>query len=103
MVAADMVERLAESSPGPHVLLSVRDCGIGIPPDVLERMFEPFYTTKINSQGTGLGLSTVYGIVKQSGGFIDVSTEMGRGTTISVYLPRTTTSATESELSFVKG
>ena len=103
IVAADVVERLAESSPGPHVLLSVRDWGIGIPPDVLERMFEPFYTTKINSQGTGLGLSTVYGIVKQSGGFIDVSTEMGRGTTISVYLPRTTASATKSELSFVKG
>lgn len=103
IVAADVVERLAESSPGPHVLLSVRDWGIGIPPDVLERMFEPFYTTKINPQGTGLGLSTVYGIVKQSGGFIDVTTEMGSGTTISVYLPRTTAAATESELASVKG
>jgi len=103
IVGADVVERLAESNPGPHVLLSVRDWGIGIPPDVLERMFEPFYTTKINSQGTGLGLSTVYGIVKQSGGFIDVSTEMGMGTTISVYLPRTTAFAAESELPSVKG
>jgi two-component system, cell cycle sensor histidine kinase and response regulator CckA len=96
IVAADVVERLAESSPGPHVLLSVRDCGVGISKDVLERMFEPFYTTKINTQGTGLGLSTVYGIVKQSGGFIDVTTEMGRGTTFSVYLPRTTAAVTEA-------
>jgi signal transduction histidine kinase len=96
ILATDVVERIAGSSPGPHVLLSVRDCGVGISKDVLERMFEPFYTTKINIQGTGLGLSTVYGIVKQSGGFIDVTTEMGRGTTFSVYLPRTTVVVTEA-------
>ena len=95
IVAADVVERLGEGTPGPHVLLSVRDSGCGIPPDVLERMFEPFYTTKTNTRGTGLGLSTVYGIVKQSGGFIDVITEVGEGTTFSVYLPRTTTAVTE--------
>jgi len=103
IVAADVAERLGEGTPGPHVLLSVRDSGSGIPPDVLERMFEPFYTTKTNTRGTGLGLSTVYGIVKQSGGFIDVTTEVGEGTTFSVYLPRAMTDVTEAELSSVRG
>jgi signal transduction histidine kinase len=102
MVVASAVESLGEGSPGEHVVVSVRDWGVGIPPDVRERMFEPFYTTKINARGTGLGLSTVYGIVKQSGGFINVTTEMGKGTTFLVYLPRTTAPATEAELSSVK-
>ncbi|MGB8781828.1 MAG: ATP-binding protein, partial [Terriglobales bacterium] len=103
IVGADLTERLGEGTPGPHALLSVRDFGTGIPPDVLERIFEPFYTTKINTQGTGLGLSTVYGIVKQSGGFIDVTTEVGKGTTFSVYLPRMMAAVTEAELSSVEG
>jgi two-component system cell cycle sensor histidine kinase/response regulator CckA len=103
IVAADVVRRLGEGSPGPHVLLGVRDWGTGIPQDVLERMFEPFYTTKMYAQGIGLGLSTVYGIVKQSGGFIDVTTGMGKGTTFSVYLPRTTAAVIQAELSSVKG
>ena len=96
-IGGDIIERLAESNPGPHVLLRVRDFGSGIPQDVQDQMFEPFFTTKSDSQGTGLGLSMVYGIVKQSGGFIDVTSEMGKGTTFYVYLPRTTATLTEVE------
>ncbi|MBA3820824.1 MAG: response regulator, partial [Deltaproteobacteria bacterium] len=77
-----------EVTPGPHVLLSVSDTGVGIAADVLPRVFEPFFTTKALGLGTGLGLATCYGIVTQSGGSITVESGPGAGTMFRVYLPR---------------
>lgn len=78
----------ANTAPGRYVCLSVSDTGAGMPPEVLERVFEPFYTTKAPGKGTGLGLSTIYGFVRQVGGTVTIESTLGRGTTVSVYLPR---------------
>jgi two-component system cell cycle sensor histidine kinase/response regulator CckA len=77
-----------EIVPGDYVLVEVEDNGTGIPPDVLKKIFEPFFTTKEVGKGTGLGLSMVYGIIKQTGGFIYCDSEVGKGTVFRIFLPR---------------
>lgn len=77
-----------EALPGDYVLLGVTDTGEGMTPDVLKHAVDPFFTTKDVGEGTGLGLSMVYGFAKQSGGFVEIDTEVGHGTTVRLYLPR---------------
>jgi CheY-like chemotaxis protein len=94
MISAERVDydgelgaRMPELATGPYGVLRVRDTGEGIDPQIAGQIFEPFFTTKAPGEGTGLGLSTVHGIVKQSGGDISVESKLGEGTVFSIYLP----------------
>ena len=90
---ADYARSHPEVRPGQFVAICISDTGHGMPQDVIARAFEPFFTTKEIGQGTGLGLSQVYGFVKQSGGHVKIYSEEGQGTTVKIYLPRLTRSA----------
>ena len=85
--------QVGDIRPGDYVRISVTDTGCGMPPEVLDRAFEPFFTTKPVGKGTGLGLSQIFGFAHESGGEIGIESEVGRGTVVSIYLPRTEAAA----------
>lgn len=87
----------SDLAPGDYVTLSVSDTGSGIPAEIVGRVFEPFYTTKRVGEGSGLGLSMVYGFVKQSGGHVTITSELDHGTTVNIYLPQSRESATPED------
>jgi len=93
----DDARRNIDAEPGPYVRITVSDTGTGIPDDALDKIFEPFFSTKPEGEGTGLGLSTAYSIVKSHDGFIDVRSEQGEGTTFRIFLPVTIVENEETE------
>jgi two-component system, cell cycle sensor histidine kinase and response regulator CckA len=95
-VTEDWARRNHEAVPGSFVCLSVSDTGCGISPEVIGRIFDPFFTTKETGKGTGLGLATVYGIIKQHQGWIEVSSKVGQGTTFKIFLPTSKTKRTQA-------
>jgi len=96
LTSADL-EHQPVANPGAYIVLTITDSGIGIPLEQQAHIFEPFYTTKAEGRGTGLGLATVYGIVQQNGGFITLQSEVGSGTVFKIHLPRVTAAACRVE------
>jgi PAS domain S-box-containing protein len=88
LVDAEESKNITDGHPGDYAMISVADSGVGIPPDIINRIYEPFFTTKEQGKGTGLGLSVVYGVIKSHNGYINVSSEVNSGTHFTIYLPR---------------
>jgi PAS domain S-box-containing protein len=97
-VDEELAQRQPDTTPGPYVSLTVTDTGSGIPPEIRSRIFEPFFTTKAEGKGTGLGLATVFGIVKQHRGWVRVESEVGKGTTFQIFFPASTAAAPDESL-----
>src|SRR5262249_27689781 len=94
-------EKTHEGRGGDFVSISITDNGSGIPEQILPRIFEPFFTTKKQEHGTGLGLPKVYGFARQSGGNVDISSKLGHGTTVTMYLPRSWKAVAADEAALV--
>jgi signal transduction histidine kinase len=97
-----IVTAYLDAPPGEYVMLAVSDTGSGIAPEVRQHLFEPFFTTKVMGKGTGLGLATVYGIVKQNNGGIDVESTLGRGSTFRIYFPQSEERVVEAPVAVVE-
>ncbi len=94
-ITPDQAQRFQRPAEGSYLCCAVRDTGTGIPPEVLPRIFDPFFTTKAKGKGTGLGLAIVHNIVTRAGGFVEIETVLGRGTTFFIYLPAVTACVAE--------